>query len=108
MYLVTSRLTDGCGKWDSSGKLHFSATLISSLAYVCGSGRASVKAAEHLLKVVLGVGGQCISTAVDADRCSSRDVVIEFDVRRLSQVELHVPVAVRVDGLGQFLTQLDL
>lgn len=78
------------------------------VAYVCGSRGASVESAEHLLEVVLGVGGERVSASVDTDRCSARDVVIEFDVRRLSQVELHVPVAVRVDGLGQLLAQLDL
>lgn len=58
--------------------------------------------------MVLGVGGQCIPPSVDSDGGAPGDVVVELDVRLLGQVELHVPVAVRVDGLGQLLSQLDL
>lgn len=75
---------------------------------MCGSRRPGVKSAEHLLEVVLRVCWQGVSSAVDTDRGSSRDIVIEFDVRRFCQVKLHVPVTVRVDGFGQLLAQLDL
>lgn len=73
-----------------------------------GPGGPGVESTEHLFEVVLRVGGQRISSSVNADRCSPRNIVVEFNVRLLCQVELHVPVAVRVDGLGQLLAQLDL
>lgn len=76
--------------------------------YVCRAGDSSVESAEHLLEMVLGVCGQRVPSSVHANGSAPRDVVIEFNVRRLRQIELHVPVAVRIDGLGQLLAQLDL
>lgn len=75
---------------------------------MCGSGYTGIESAEHLLEVVLSVCWKRIPSSVDTDRCPSRDIVVELDVRGFSQIELHVPVAVRVDGLGQLLAQLDL
>lgn len=76
--------------------------------YMSGARCPGVEPAQHLFEMVLGVGGQRISSSVNADRCASRNIVIEFDVGRLRQIELHVPVAVRIDGFGQLLAQLDL
>lgn len=69
---------------------------------------ARIKTAQHLLEVVLGVRGQRIATRVHADRGAARNVVLELDVGRLRLVELHVPVAVRCDLLGQLLAERDL
>lgn len=66
---------------------------------MCGTCLARVESAQHLLEVVLGVGGQRVPAGVHADRGAPRNAVVELDVRRLGLVELHVPVAVRGDLL---------
>jgi len=77
---------------------------------VSGPGRscAGAESAEHFLEVVLRVGGQGVPPAVDSDGSASRDRVVKLDVGRLRLVELHVPVAVRLDLLGQLLAEGDL
>lgn len=58
--------------------------------------------------MVLGVGGQRVATSVDSDGSASRYGVVKLDVRRLRLIELHVPIAVGLYLLGQFLAQRDL
>lgn len=65
------------------------------------SGSPSLETTEHLEQVILRVCRQCVSPGVDADACTSWDIVVEFDVGRLRLVELHVPVAVS----GNFLVE---
>ena len=59
---------------------------------------------QHLQKIVLRVRGKGVSSRVDADASTARDVVIETHISRLRLVELHVPVAVRWYFLAQLLS----
>lgn len=81
-----------------------------SATYVCSSGSAcaGTEATEHLLEVVLGVGGQRVATSVDSDGSTSRYGVVKLDISRLRLIELHVPIAIGLYLLGQFLAQRDL
>lgn len=77
---------------------------------MCGAGRAGAgtESAEHFLEVVLRVGGQSVAAAVDADRGATRNRIVELNVGWLRLIELHVPITVRLDLLGQLLAQRDL
>lgn len=73
-----------------------------------GTRLPGVESAQHLLKMVLRVRGQCVPPGVNSDRSPPRYSVVELNVGRFRLVELHVPVAVRGDFLRQPLAQGDL
>lgn len=58
--------------------------------------------------MILRMCGQGISSAIDPDAGTTWDVVIELDVGRFGLIELHIPVTVRRDLLGEPLAERDL
>lgn len=58
--------------------------------------------------MVLGVGGQRVATSVDSNGSTSRYGVVKLDIGRLRLIELHVPIAIGLYLLGQFLAQRNL
>lgn len=90
----------GVVSWEFRGGL--------GVSYVRCSGRPGLESAEDFENVVLGVGRKRVSSCVDSYARSSGNVVVEFDVGCFGLVELHVPVAVRGDVLGEALSEGDL
>lgn len=78
--------------------------------YVCCSCGACAgrEPAEHLLEVILCVRGQRIASPIDTNGSTTRYGIIEFNICRFRLIELHVPIAIRLYLLRQFLTQCDL
>lgn len=84
--------------------------MLQLVTYVCSScgACAGTETAKHLLEVVLRVSGQRIASPVDTNGSTSRYGVVKLNIRRFRLIELHVPIAVRLYLLSQFLTQCDL
>ena len=64
---------------------------------------------DDLHDIVVGVGGEGVPAGVEADGRAPRHLEVKVHVSGLWLVELHVPVAVGGDHLGQLLrAELDL
>lgn len=68
----------------------------------CGSG---LETTQHFQEIVLRVRRKRVSSRVDADARSTRNIIVEPHVRRFRLIELHVPVAVRRYLFAQLLPQ---
>lgn len=71
----------------------------------CGSG---LETTQYFQKIVLRVRRKSVSSCVDADTGSTRNIIVESHVRGFRLVELHVPVAVWWNLFAELLSETHL
>lgn len=71
-------------------------------------GGPSFESAEHFQEVVLRVCWQCVSSCVYTDARTTWYVVVKTNVGGLRLIELHIPVAIRLNLFAEFLSKADL